>query len=136
MQLEKTPEIVWLIYTLGLTGVLWVPYILQLIIQLGPIKAIWDPEGAHPHNAQWALRAKRAHYNSVENLVVFTPLVLLTVALNVQNDITMLACISYFFARLSHYVIHIFAIPVLRTLAFLIGFSCQAALFLNLVIGL
>ena len=133
MQLEITTEITWLVYTLGLTGILWVPYILQLIIQLGPIKAVWDPEGTHPHDAKWALRAKRAHYNAIENLAVFAPLVILTIALSIQNNVTATVCIVYFVARLSHYVIHVFAIPVLRTIAFLIGFVCQLILFVNLL---
>jgi len=133
MLIEKNPEITWLLLTIGLTGMLWVPYILQLIIQMGPIKAIWDPQGTHPHDAQWALRAKRAHYNSVENLAVFAPLVLLTTGLDLQNETTASACIVYFFARVSHYAIYVFAIPVIRTVAFLIGFACQAVLFLNIL---
>jgi len=133
MQLETSTEITWLVYTLGLTGVFWLPYILQLIVQLGPVKAVWDPEGAHPHNADWALRAKRAHYNAIENLAVFAPLVILTVTLNLQSNVTVTACIVYFFARLSHYLIHVFALPVLRTIAFLTGFVCQAVLFINVL---
>jgi len=135
MQLDKTPEILWLIYTLALTGLLWVPYILQLIIQLGPIKAIWDPQGTHPHDAEWALRAKRAHYNGVENLIIFAPLVILTVGLGLQSSVTTLVCMVYFFARVAHYLIHVFAVPVLRTLAFLIGFGCQAVLTYNLLVS-
>ena len=126
MLIERTPEITWLLYTLGFTSVLWFPYILQLIIQLGVVKAVWDPQGTHPHNAEWALRAKRAHYNAVENLAVFAPLVILTIVFKLQSDSTAVACMVYFFARVSHYLIYIFAIPVLRTLVFLLGFACQA----------
>ena len=133
MQFEQTSELIWLLYTLGLTGLLWVPYIVQLIIQLGPIKAIWDPEGTHPHDAQWVLRAKRAHYNAIENLAVFAPLVLITLGLKLQSETTAMACAVYFFARACHYLIHLFALPVLRTVAFLIGFACQALLFINIL---
>jgi hypothetical protein len=61
MPTPPTDELYWLTLSCLLTGLLWVPYILQLIAQLGPVQAIWDPTGAHPHDADWALRAKRAH---------------------------------------------------------------------------
>ena len=133
MLLEKTPELTWLAYTIALTGLLWVPYILQLIVQLGPIKAVWDPEGTHPHNKEWALRAKRAHYNAVENLVIFAPLVILVVGLGAQSRTTVIACMVYFIARAAHYVIHVLAIPVLRTIAFSIGVGCQAVLLFHII---
>jgi uncharacterized MAPEG superfamily protein len=31
----------------------------------------------------------------------------------------------YFIARVFHYIMHVLAIPLLRTVAFLIGFVCQ-----------
>lgn len=121
----QTPEIYWLTLTILLTALLWVPYILQLIVQLGPIQAVWDPTGAHPHDAEWALRAKRAHYNAVENLAVFAPLVILAVLLEQTTAATTAAAMIYFFVRAGHYVIHVFAVPVVRTLAFIAGFVCQ-----------
>ncbi len=135
MILSQTPELFWLALTLVLTGLLWVPYIMQLIIQLGPVEAIWDPTGAHPHNAQWALRARRAHYNAAENMAVFAPLVILVYLLELGDGLTAAAAMTYFFARLAHYLIYIWALPVIRTVAFLIGFGCQAVLALR-VFGL
>jgi uncharacterized MAPEG superfamily protein len=132
MPLPMTPELTWLALTATLTALMWVPYILQLIVQLGPVAAIWDPTGAHPHEAAWALRAKRAHYNAVENLVVFAPLVLLVVLTGKADALTAGAAMAYFFARAAHYVIHIMALPVIRTVAFLIGWGCQMVLALRL----
>ena len=132
MTLNDTPELFWLACALALTGLLWVPYILQLIFQLGPIRAAWDPTGAHPHDAEWALRAKRAHYNAVENLAVFAPLVLLVHILNLGDPLTALAAMVYFFARLAHYLIYLAALPLFRTLAFLVGFGCQTVFALRL----
>lgn len=128
MSFHSTPELYWLILTIIFTAALWVPYIVQLIVQLGPVQAIWDPTGAHPHDQDWALRAKRAHYNAVENLVVFAPLVILISITEASNSVTQIASAVYFFVRLAHYVIHIFAVPVLRTIAFVLGFGCQMAL--------
>lgn len=133
MPLEMTPELYWLALVCGLTALLWVPYILQLIVQLGPVAAIWDPTGAHPHEAQWALRAKRAHYNAVENLVVFAPLVLMVVMLGKQDASTATAAALYFWVRVAHYVIHVLALPVIRTLVFLVGWGCQMFLLLRIL---
>lgn len=126
-------ELVWLTRVALLTALLWVPYILQLIVQLGPVKAIWDPTGAHPHNADWALRAKRAHYNAVENLAVFAPLALIVGLTGIGTAATATAAAAYFWLRLAHYLIHTAAIPVIRTLAFLGGFACQAVLALRIL---
>jgi uncharacterized MAPEG superfamily protein len=123
--LTLTPDLTWLTMTLFMTSLLWVPYILQLIVQLGPVQAVWDPTGAHPHDVDWALRAKRAHYNAVENLVVFAPLVILVSVLGLNDALTAAAAMVYFFARTAHYIIHVLAIPVLRTVVFIVGFGCQ-----------
>ena len=76
---------------------------------------------------------KKAHYNSVENLVVFAALVLVANAAGVSNDTTVLAAQVYFWARVVHLLAYTLAIPWVRTLAFAVGFVCQAALFLQLI---
>mgnify|MGYP000959100373 CR=1 FL=1 len=113
MPLPLTPELYWLTLTCLMTGLFWVPYILQLILQLGPVRAIWDPTGAHPHDADWALRAKRAHYNAVENLVVFAPLVLVVTLTGTGTPLTATAAAAYLVLRLAHYLIHTAALPVI-----------------------
>ena len=128
MPIPLSPELYWLTLTCLVTGLLWLPYILQLNVQLGPVKAIWDPTGAHPHDADWALRAKRAHYNAVENLAVFAPLVLIVAVTGTGSALTATAAAAYFFLRLAHYLIHLAAVPVLRTLVFLGGWVCQMLL--------
>lgn len=133
MNFTTNPELYWLVLTIILTALLWVPYILQLVVQLGPVQAIWDPTGAHPHDQDWALRAKRAHYNAVENLVVFAPLVILVAMTDVGTSLTQSAAAIYFFARLAHYILHVFAVPVLRTVVFVVGFVCQMILATTLV---
>lgn len=132
MAYAQSPDLFWLAAVTVLTGCLWLPYILQLILQLGPIAAIWDPTAAHPHNAAWALRAKRAHANAVENLVVIAPLALLVQHFGLGTSLTAMAMEIYFFARIVHYLVYLLAIPMIRTLAFLVGFGCQAVLALTL----
>jgi uncharacterized MAPEG superfamily protein len=131
--LTMTAEIYWLILTLALTGLLWVPYILQLIFQMGPIKAMQDPTGLHPHEPEWPRRATRAHSNAVENLAVFAPLTLLVVLMGLNTETTALAAMVFFFARLGHYVVYTLGAQYLRTIIFAVGFFCQVVMALPLL---
>ena len=74
------------------------------------------------------MRSKRAHYNAVENLAVFAPLVLIVAVSGTGSALTATAAAAYFFLRLAHYLIHLAAVPVLRTLVFLGGWVCQMLL--------
>lgn len=125
MLIYNHPELFWLTMTLLLTTLMWIPYMLQLIFQLGPIKAFWDPTGNHPHDRDWAVRAKRAHSNAVENLVLFAPLVLLVHFAGTADGSTAIAAMAYFIFRAAHYVVYLLAMPVVRTLLFIGGFACQ-----------
>jgi uncharacterized MAPEG superfamily protein len=125
-------ELTSLVWVIALTAVLWIPYILNTIVVRGVIDAVGYPQDPKPV-APWAARLKAAHYNAVENLVVFAPLVLVLHALGVSNDATVMACSVYFWARVVHYLAYGFAIPWVRTLAFVVGFICQATLILQLL---
>lgn len=126
-----TPELTTLAWVLALQLVMWVPYILNLIMVRGLVDAVGYPEDPPPM-ADWAERMKKAHYNSVENLVVFAALVLLAHVVGISNDITALACTVYFWARLVHFVAYTLAIPWVRTLAFAVGWASMVALLLQL----
>lgn len=126
--LPQSTEMNWLALTLLMTALLWVPYILRLLSEMGPVKGLMDGEHATPVAAAWAQRAKRAHANAVENLVIFAPLVLAVEITGARSDLTALAAQVYFWARLVHYVVYVMGLPVVRTLAFAVGFLCQLAL--------
>ncbi len=81
--------------------------------------------------AEWANRLMFAHDNAVENLVIFAPLVLILNAIDYSTKWTVLACAVYFWSRVAHLVFYTFGIPVLRTLAFTVGFLAQAVLVLG-----
>ena len=126
-----TPELKSLTWILALQLVMWVPYILNLIVVRGLIDAVGYPDEPKPM-AQWAERMKKAHYNSVENLVVFAALVLVAHVAGVSNDTTIMACTIYFWARLVHLVAYTAAIPWVRTLAFFVAWGALVALLLQL----
>jgi len=123
-----TPELFWLTLTVILTGLLWVPYILNRCTVRGLTGAMANPTpGAKPH-APWATRLMFAHDNAVENLVIFAPLVLILAQIDYSTKWTVWACAVYFWARVAHIVVYTLGLPVFRTLAFTVGFLAQAVL--------
>jgi uncharacterized MAPEG superfamily protein len=127
-----TSELMSLTWVTALTAILWMPYVLNLIAVRGLIDAVGYPENPKPLSG-WATKMKAGHANAIENLVVFATLVLIANAAGVSNDITVLACQIYFWARLVHVVAYTFAVPWVRTLAFATGFGCQIALLLQVL---
>ncbi len=127
-----TSELMSLTWVTALTAVLWMPYVLNLIVVRGLLDAVGYPDDPKPLSG-WAAKMKAGHANAIENLVVFATLVLIANAAGVTNDVTVLACELYFWARLVHVVAYTFAVPWVRTLAFVAGFACQVALILQVL---
>ncbi|MBT8099092.1 MAG: MAPEG family protein [Gammaproteobacteria bacterium] len=127
-----TAELTSLTWVAALTSVLWVPYILNTIMVRGLVDAVGYPADPKPL-AAWAVRMKAAHYNAVENLVVFAAVVLTLNAAGISNDTTVMACSVYFWARVAHYLVYSFGIPWLRTLTFAAGWICTLLLIAQLL---
>lgn len=127
-----TSELTSLVWVAALTAVMWVPYILNTVMVRGLSDAVGYPDNPKPL-AAWAERLKKAHYNAVENLVVFATLVLVLNATQVSNATTIMACQVYFWARLAHAFVYALGVPWLRTLSFALGWVCVAALLLQLL---
>jgi uncharacterized MAPEG superfamily protein len=123
-------ELMWLTLTVALTGLLWVPYILDRIMVRGLMGAMANPSRNDKPQSPWAQRLYFAHTNAVENLVIFAALVLILDDINHSTQTTAIACAVYFWARLAHVIVYVMGVPVLRTLAFAVGFLAQAALVL------
>ena len=128
-----SPELYWLTITTLMTGLMWVPYILNRLAEQGPLKATWDPQGITATRVPWADRMMRAHQNAVENLVIFAPLVLALQIAGISSAATVYACVVYFFARLVHYIVFTLGIPVVRVLAFAAGVAAQVTLAMTLL---
>lgn len=126
-----TSELMSLTWVTTLTALTWIPYILNMIAVRGVADAVGYPENPKPL-APWAAKMKAAHANAVENLVVFAALVLIADVAGISNSTTVLACQIYFWARVVHLAAYTFAIPWVRTLAFVAGFGCQIAIALQL----
>jgi uncharacterized MAPEG superfamily protein len=121
-------ELLWLTFTVILTGLLWVPYILDRVMVRGLMGAMANPSRNDKPQSPWAQRLYFAHTNAVENLVIFATLVLILNAMHHSTQSTVIACAVYFWARLAHALIYAMGVPVLRTLAFTVGFLAQVVL--------
>jgi uncharacterized MAPEG superfamily protein len=121
-------ELLWLTFTVILTGLLWVPYILDRVMVRGLMGAMANPSRNDKPQSPWAQRLYFAHTNAVENLVIFATLVLILNAMHHSTQSTVIACAVYFWARLAHAIIYAMGVPVLRTLAFTVGFLAQIVL--------
>ncbi len=112
-----TPELEMLVYVTIFTTLLWIPYIVARITSAGFLETLTYKADGDPM-PEWAIRAKKAHYNSIENLIVFAILVITARLVEVSNDATISASIAYFWLRLAHYPLYVFNVPFGRTLAF------------------
>jgi uncharacterized MAPEG superfamily protein len=123
-----TRELFWLTLTVILTGVMWVPYVLNRVQVRGLGGAMGNPSRSDRPQSEWANRMMFAHDNAVENLIVFAPLVLILNAIDYSTKWTVLACAVYFWSRVAHALVYTFGIPVFRTLTFTVGFAAQVVL--------
>ena len=123
-----TRELFWLTLTVILTGVLWIPYMINRCQVRGLAGAMANPSRSDKPLADWATRLMFAHDNAVENLIVFAPLVLILNAIDYSSTWTVLASAVYFWSRVAHLIVYTLGLPVFRTLAFVIGFLAQAVL--------
>ena len=129
-----TRELFWLTLTVILTGLLWVPYILNRCQVRGLSGAMANPSRNDKPHAEWANRLMFAHDNAVENLdhlraAGADPQRRSTI----PTKWTVLACAVYFWSRVAHLIVYTLGLPVFRTLAFTVGFLAQAVLALAIL---
>ena len=120
-------ELLYLTLVTVLTGLMWLPYVLDRTARWGLSDTVGYPTAPKPQSP-WAERMMRAHRNAIENLVIFATLVLAAQAAGIVNGATAMACVLYFWARVVHLLAYTFALPWVRTLAFAAGFLAQAIL--------
>src|ERR1700761_9610015 len=66
-------------------------------------------------------RARRAHLNMIENLVLFAPLVLIAAVAGKANAGTAMGAMVFFWARLAYAIIYVVGIPWLRTVSWVVS---------------
>ena len=45
MPIQAAPELTWMTFTTIMTGLLWVPYIVNRLMEQGVWEGLWDPQG-------------------------------------------------------------------------------------------
>jgi uncharacterized MAPEG superfamily protein len=80
----------------------------------------------------FAGRARRAHLNMVENMVLFTALVLVAAVAGKANATTAMGALVFFWARLVYAMIYLLGIPWLRTAAWFVSVIGMAMIALQL----
>jgi uncharacterized MAPEG superfamily protein len=86
-----------------------------------------------PELTGWVGRAKRAHLNMLENLVLFAALVLVAHVAGKSNAMTVLGAQLFFWARLAYAIVYIAGIPWLRTAVWAVSVVGMLLIFLQLV---
>ena len=131
--MKYTPELHSLALISTATAFMWVPYVLARMTMQGVLRAIGTSGPGYPTDPPWPDRARRAHVNAIENLAVFAPLVLVGAIIEVSTKATTLSAQIYVAARLAHYIIYAAGIPVVRTLAFLVGAGATLVIVITLL---
>ena len=101
----------------ALTIAMWLPYILAHIANVGLMPALTYRADETPL-PNWAARARKAHYNTIENLVPFASLIIVAHLSNATNEVTASAAWFYFGFRLSYYILYTLGVPFGRTITF------------------
>ena len=78
-------------------------------------------------------RARRAHLNMIENMVLFTALVLVATVAGKANATTAMGALIFFWARLVYAVIYLLGIAWLRTLAWIVSVIGMVMIALQLI---
>ncbi len=117
-----------LAWVAAITVLMWLPYILAHIVNVGVVPALTYKADGTPL-PDWAARAKKAHANAIQNLAPFAALVIVANLTGAANEATALSAVVYFWARLAHYFLYMSGVPFGRTTAFTIAWLAMACIF-------
>jgi uncharacterized MAPEG superfamily protein len=126
-------EFWWLAVTGIVMAVTSLPYVTDRLLTAGIGKSFGNPQNNDTAQSAWAVRMKAAHYNCVENLAVFGPLCVAVVVAGATDELTAMAAAAFCLSRIAYVLVYTLGIPVLRTLAFLVGWLSTLALALRLL---
>jgi uncharacterized MAPEG superfamily protein len=126
------PELNLLVWSVVLTVVQMLVAAQAAFNKVGLMALVGNREGM-PEITGWGGRASRAHYNMLENLVLFASLVLVAVVAGKTNDMTLLGAQLFFWARLAYALIYVAGIIWLRTAAWAVSMAGLIVIFAQLV---
>src|SRR5258708_39252012 len=115
-----TPDLKYLLFAVILTFVQMLIAAMGSNQQLGLLTVAGNREGL-PDLTGWAGRARRAHLNMLENLVLFTVLVLIAQAAGKANAATAMGAAIFFWARLVYVGVYLAGISWVRTAVWVVS---------------
>lgn len=115
-----TTDLYYLLLSVGLTFILiMIPAGNALRLNGGEAQA--GPRDNLPEPTVFYKRAKRLSDNMLENMILFTPLVLIAHMSGEAGPLSALGAQIFFYARIAHAIIYLAAWPVVRPIAWLLG---------------
>src|SRR5713226_4866120 len=109
-----SPALTLLIWSVALTFIQMLIAVSGATLQVGLPKLAGNRADV-PRLTGWAGRAQRAHYNMLENMVLFAILVLTAELTDKDNAMIRLGAQLFFWGRLAYAIIFIAGIPWART---------------------
>jgi uncharacterized MAPEG superfamily protein len=128
-----TTDLKYLAFTAMLTATLWIPYIVAQVKTNGPLTPGNYRDPTPRPLSLWGKRADRAHLNAVETFAPFAALVVVAQLTGRADGMTAFWATSFFWLRLIHAVVYLFAIPFIRTLVFTLGWIAVAGIFWEVI---
>lgn len=128
-----TPDLKYLTYTALLTAALWIPYIVCQVATNGFLTPANYVDPTPRPVPMWGRRADRAYLNALEGFAPFAALVIVAHLTQSANAMTAMWAMVFFWARVVHALVYWFAVPYLRTLAFVVAFVAVCGLFVEIV---
>lgn len=127
-----TPELQYLVWSVVLTLVQLVVAVL-LTVPVAGLSTLAGNRESMPEVGGAAGRAKRAHTNMLESLVLFAGLVLVAHAAGVSNANTVLGAQLFFWGRVAYAALYVLGIAWVRTLAWVVSVAGLVLLLLQLL---
>ena len=127
-----TPELMYLVWSAALTFVLVLIAVSGATLEVGLPTLAGNREGLS-NMTGWAGRARRAHFNMLESLILFAVLVFVAQLAGVHNTTILLGAQLFFWGRAAHAIVYIAGIPWLRTAAWGVSVVGLIMIFLQLI---
>jgi uncharacterized MAPEG superfamily protein len=115
-----TTEFKILLWSLALTFVQMLVATTGTALQRGFAAALGNREGLRELTG-WPGRARRAHLNMIENMVLFVPLLVIADIAGRDDAMTELGALMFFWARLAYAILYVAGVPYLRTAAWAVS---------------
>jgi uncharacterized MAPEG superfamily protein len=132
MPAEMSTDLMYLVWAVALCVVQMLIAVIAAQLQVG-LPALAGNREPAPNLTGLAGRAQRAHKNMLENLPLFTVLVLVAAVTGHANAATAMGAMIFFWARLIYLGVYLAGIPFARTAIWAVSMVGLVIIFLQLI---